>query len=203
MSSSIRNHTRYTEETFSGVRLEHAGVTSCEFQGCTFVDCSFRETIFRGCRFVNCRFADSDLSLVQVPNSAFVNVRFADTRLVGINWTEAHWSTARLWDPLRFERCNLSHATFIGLHLSGLKVLDCLAHDVDFREADLSKADFRGADLAESLFGNTNLTGADLSRARNYAISPARNSLAGAKFSLPEAMALLYNLDIVLTEDAG
>ncbi len=62
--------------------------------------------------------------------------------------------------------------------------------------ASLPGSDFSGTDLAGSLFNATDLSGADLSAARNYAISPAANRLKGAKFSLPEAMALLYCLDI-------
>jgi fluoroquinolone resistance protein len=73
--------------------------------------------------------------------------------------------------------------------------------DVDFREADLRQADFGGTDLSQSLFGNTDLAEADLSRARNYRIDPAHNSLRQARFSLPEAMSLLHSMDIVLVED--
>jgi len=51
------------------------------------------------------------------------------------------------------------------------------------------------------MFGNTNLTEADLSRACNYRIDPAQNVLGQAKFSLPEAMSLLYSMDIVLVEE--
>jgi uncharacterized protein YjbI with pentapeptide repeats len=73
--------------------------------------------------------------------------------------------------------------------------------NVDFREADLSGASFGATDLSESLFSSTDLSEADLSRARNYSIAPGRNVLTQARFSLPEAMALLYGLDIVLVED--
>jgi uncharacterized protein YjbI with pentapeptide repeats len=76
-----------------------------------------------------------------------------------------------------------------------------MAVNVDFREADLSKADFGGSDLSDSLFLNTTLVEADLSRARNYTIAPNANELRKAKFSLPEAMSLLYNLDIDMSSD--
>ena len=71
---------------------------------------------------------------------------------------------------------------------------------MDFREADLTNADFSGSDLGQSLFLNTNLSEADLSTARNYHIAPEHNVLKGARFSLPEAMSLLFNMDIVLVE---
>ena len=73
--------------------------------------------------------------------------------------------------------------------------------DVDFREADLSQADFAGTDLSDSLFLATDLTEADLSRACNYRIDPSQNAVKKAKFSLSEAMSLLYSLDIVLVEE--
>ena len=94
----------------------------------------------------------------------------------------------------------MSHSTFIGLELSGIEITECVATDVDFREANLSEADFRGTDLSESLFINTNLRQADLREARNYRIAPGENDLTRARFSLPEAMSLLYNLDIDLSE---
>jgi len=87
------------------------------------------------------------------------------------------------------------------LKLRRIQIQDCVAVDVDFREADLSQADFSGTDLSDSLFLVTDLTQADLSRARNYRIDPSQNVVKKAKFSLPEAMSLLYGLDIVLVEE--
>ena len=77
-------------------------------------------------------------------------------------------------------------------------MLDCSAVEVDFREADLSRADFSGTDLSNSLFSKTDLSGADFSQARNYHLDPGQNKLKGAKFSLPEAMSLLYAMEIDL-----
>ena len=94
----------------------------------------------------------------------------------------------------------INHGTFIGLELKAIQIKNCIAHEVDFREADLSKANFEGTDLSGSLFNNTNLTEADLGQARNYQIDPGMNILKQAKFSLPEAMGLLYSMDIVIEE---
>ena len=92
----------------------------------------------------------------------------------------------------------MSHATFIELKLRGIQIIDCIAIDVDFRQADLSTADFSGTDLSESMFGDTDLSGANMNKARNYQIDASQNVLKGARFSLPEAMSLLYSLDIIL-----
>ena len=193
--------TYYTDQVFKKVRLEQAHLTSNEFHDCAFAACSFVETIFQNCRFVNCVFQHCDLSLVQVPNCSFTATRFERSKVIGVNWTRAHWPATRLWDSICFSRCAISHSTFIGLNLQRVQIQDCVAVDVDFRDADLSQADFSGTDLSESLFLTTDLTGADLSRARNYRIDPSQNVVKKAKFSLPEAMSLLYGLDIILVEE--
>jgi len=197
----ICTETDYAGQTFKEIRLEQARLLSNEFHDCTFDRCSFVETTFRSCRFVNCVFMHCDLSLIQLPHCSFAAVRFESSKVIGVNWTRARWPLTRLWDPVCFSKCAISHSTFIGLNLKRIQIQDCVAVDVDFREADLSQADFAGTDLSDSLFLNTNLTKADLSRARNYQIDPSQNIVKGAKFSLPEAMSLLYNLDIALIEE--
>jgi fluoroquinolone resistance protein len=79
----------------------------------------------------------------------------------------------------------------------------CIAREVSFEEADLTKADCRGTDFSGSRFNHTNLTEADFTGALNYAISPSDNTLKKTRFSLPEAMSLLHALDIVLIDEFG
>jgi uncharacterized protein YjbI with pentapeptide repeats len=201
LDSSIDSQSDYTDRTFKEVRLDGEQLVSSEFYDCTFARCSFARSTFRACRFVNCTFQQCDLSLIQVADSAFSGTRFEDSKVVGVDWTQADWTAVGLGDPIGFSKCAISHSTFIGLSLKEIRIKECIATDVDFREADLTKADFADTDLSESLFGCTNLTEADLSSARNYHISPEQNVLKQAKFSLPEAMALLYSMDIVLIEE--
>lgn len=137
-----------------------------------------------------------------MPESIFSSTRFEDSKIIGINWAQADWPSPGLGKPLKLIRSVISHSTFIGLNLAGILVKDCIAVDVDFREADLSRADFTGTDLARSLFNDTNLTAADLSQARNYDINPVQNNLTSARFSLPEAMSLLYSMEIELIDQA-
>jgi fluoroquinolone resistance protein len=116
--------------------------------------------------------------------------------MIGVNWTVADWAATFLGEPMAFNRCDISHSTFIGLSIREIKIIDCKAFNVDFREADLSLADFSGTDLTESIFMNSNLSEATFLRARNYDINPGKNNLTQAKFSLPEAISLLYSLEI-------
>lgn len=190
-----------SDETFTGLRQDGVEIISAEFYDCRFVDCSFVAATFRVSHFVNCEFADCDLSLMELPGSRIRGSRFTRCKLAGVDWTRAHWSTMELEPSLEFDECSLNHSTFIGLNLPGLKMIDCIAREVDLRECALQEAVFDGTDLRAGLFGGTDLSRADLTGARNYSINVGRNKVEGTKFSLPEAMSLLYSMDIVLEEE--
>jgi uncharacterized protein YjbI with pentapeptide repeats len=203
VSIKIESNSRYDQEQFQGENLDRQQLSQVLFYECAFSDCSFVETTFAQCRFVGCDFQDCDLSLFNPVGSIFSGVSFSSSKLVGVDWTHAAWSETQIDTPLHFENCLLNHSTFYGLGLEQAKFSSCAARDVDFRECCLVRADFGGTALEKSLFSHTDLTGADLSRARNYAINPQVNILTGAKFSMPEALSLIYNLDIELVEDGG
>ncbi len=190
----------HEDRTFEGLALDGGEICAKEFAGCTFTSCSFLEARFMACRFVHCSFLRCDLSLCRIDDCSFTGVKFIDSRVIGVNWTEASWPALGLYDAIGFERCAISHSTFVGLGLRRVRIIDCAAHDVDFAEANLTEATFTGTDFQDSRFWHTDLTAADFTGATNYAIAPGLNVLRKARFSLPEAMALLYGLDIILTE---
>jgi uncharacterized protein YjbI with pentapeptide repeats len=199
--NTIIDGQEYYDQIFEKVSLEQGGKLSAAFTDCTFVQSSFEAAILNYCRLTNCIFKECNLSLVQINGSSFPGTRFEKSKLMGIDWTQGNWPTSSLSNLVGFFDCVISHGTFIGLTPQGIQIKNCIANEVDFREADLSGADFKGTDLARSIFGNTNLKEADLSQARNYEIDPGNNRLIGAKFSLPEAIALLYSMDIQLVEE--
>ncbi len=190
----------YEDQIFDGLEMAGEEVRAKEFAGCNFVGCSFLETAFVDCRFVDCEFVRCDLSLCRVEGCSFTSVKFIDSQAIGVNWTEASWPARGLFNAIGFERCALSHSTFIGLGLRRVEMVDCLAHNADFAEADLTQANCTGTDFEGGRFLHTDLTEADFTRATNYAIAPNLNVLHKTRFALPEAMSLLYGLDIILTE---
>ncbi len=190
----------YNGQEWKSLVLRSAQVRGRTFDSCTFVKCSFRETAFVECKFRGCTFRGCDLGMVNLKGSDFNAVRFENCQLIGVNWTETTWEKGWILKPADFERCALNHSSFLGLDLKRVSLVRCTAQNVDFAEANLNGCNCTGTDFLESRFLHTDLTEADFSGARNYAISPALNTLKKTKFSLPEAMALLYGLDIVLTE---
>jgi len=197
----LASHQDYSDLTFKDQKLDHQIFRAAVFYDCHFKRCSFASASLIDCRFVNCTFSDCDFSLAKLPGCQLSSVRFEKCKLIGIDWTEAIWSGISIGNPLVYKDCALNHSTFLGLELPGIQFIDCTVIGVDFREADLSQGDFSGSDLLDSLFQHTNLTGANLSKARNYTIAPAENTLKNARFAMPEALSLLYNLDIRLDEE--
>ena len=190
----------YVQEIFEQVTLGDEEVEAKEFDTCTFRNCSFSATLFRNCKLLNCTFEDCELNLVRVYQSSFAGVKFTRCKVIGINWTDAYWSKKGLLNSLKFTECALNHSTFMGLNLKKMQLVSCLARDVDFTEADLTDADFSRTDFSQSRFNNTNLTRADFRSATNYTISAQFNTVKDARFSLPEAMSLLYGLNIRLDD---
>ena len=188
------------ERSFSGLDLHGQELRFKEFYGCVFFKCSFLETTLRSCRFVDCEFRECNLALCRVQDCSFSNTRFQDSQVIGVDWIEASWPKHGFLRTVDFTRCALNHSTFIGLSLRGIELTNCVARDVDFTGADLSQADLTHTDFSQSRFLHTDLTEADLTGATNYSIAPNRNVLKKAKFSLPEAVSLLYGLDIILTD---
>ena len=195
----LTSETEFNGQTFKGLTALDQELIRTSFEQCVFVNCTFREVIFQACEFHDCRFEQCELSLARVPDSLFINTSFHDCQLIGLNWSEARWGR-RFLKPFDFVNCVLNYATFLGVNLKEVALTDCIAREVDFSEANLTEADCRDTDFNGSRFQRTDLTQADFTGATNYTIAAGQNTLKGTKFSLPEAMALLYSLDIVLTE---
>ncbi len=199
--NTIISGQEYHNQKFEKVNLKQGEVITGRFADCRFINCTFTSVVLRNCRFKNCMFQNCDLSLAKISGSSFPMTRFEKSKLIGINWTQGNWSNLGFEKPKSFSECVLNHGTFIGIDLSGVEMKDCIAVDVDFRETNLSKVMFGKTDLSKSVFGNTNLSEADLRCARNYDIDLSQNNVKRTKFTMPEAFALLYSMDIELEEN--
>jgi len=192
--------TEYSNVTFTKVKLEAGRVVGKEFDSCIFSHCALRETVFRDCKFIDCTFQACDLSLVRFEDTSFSETTFEKSKVIGVNWTLAAWSKFQVDSPISFTECVIDYSAFIGLTLRKIIIKKCNAQEVEFSDADLTAADFKGTDLSKSRFNQTNLTRANFEGATNYSINITNNKVAKAKFSLPEALSLLYGLDIVLVD---
>lgn len=178
-----------------GANLAGCSLYQCTFERCTFTECTFERAIIQECVFKHC-----DLSLAKLKGVSFTQTRFEQCKLLGLNWADTTWSRKGLHQRAAFHACTLDYATFSGLPLRKLQLTSCSLRDADFSNADLSGADCSDSDFAGARFIQSNLSGANFAGARNYVIDPRQVNLKDTRFSMPEAVALLEALGIVLVD---
>lgn len=190
-------------ELFKGVASTHDELVGLHFEACRFERCDFSETIFRECVFSECIFEECNLAMAKIPESRFEQCDFVDSKMIGVNWTEAHWRKnspkKKVAFPISFLRCTLDYSIFISMNLTKARFVDCSLREVGFEDTDMECVSFGTSDLSGALFSNTRLDGSDLSLARNYTIDVCRNSIKKTRFAMPEAISLLYALEIELS----
>ncbi|WP_101689381.1 pentapeptide repeat-containing protein [Dysgonomonas massiliensis] len=200
-SEKIREYenVQFTNESLSELEIANVYFDDCRFEGC-----DFSYTVFVDCTFVNCVFRNCNMLLVKIPNTNFNEVAFENCDMIGVDWTVARWfrSSKRTKQnfPITFRSSRLNNSIFIGLDLTNVLFDDCIIKEAFFKDASMENAVFGKCDLDGAIFNNTYLRGADFSSARNYTIDIRQNNISRAKFSLPEAMSLIYSLDIELQD---
>ncbi len=197
---SLTSASQYVEEHFTKLDITDSQIDNTEFEECEFSDCDLSHSVFKGCKFINCRFTRCNLSLIKIPQSRFAETTFRECKMVGIDWTRAQWSSYQFHPELKFYQCILNDSSFLGLNLHEVVMEECKAHDVDLRETQLNNAHLTYCDFTHSLFGRTNLSGADLSESVNFNIDVLDNNLSNATFSRYEALNLLESLGINLVD---
>lgn len=185
--------TDMADESFFGIKQTKQELVSLHFTNCTFTNCDFSESTFMGCRFEDCFFRHCNLSNIHIYGSEFLQCKFENSKMLGINWNEKKDSLAF---SVQFFQTILDYCSFAMLDLRHCSFKDCSMLEVDYSGANLQKIAFSRCNLSRSVFAHTDLTGADLRSATNYAIDPTNNKIKKARFSLPEAVNLLKTFGI-------
>lgn len=167
--------------------------TGAEFIECHFTAIDFTEVNFSRQKFIDCEFTKCNFNNASVKNTILRSPKFNHSKLMGINWTEA----ATFASP-SFNECLLDYGVFQKLNLKNASFVNCKLLEADFYEADCLKASFIGSVLSGTTFNKANLSEADFRGATQYNINPLETRIKKAKFSMPEAMALLDSLNIIL-----
>ena len=196
----IQDNQQYYDQLFTGLSLSETTQASIEFEQCDFNGCDFSATTFSHCKFINCCFTQCNLSLLKSNYSQFLEVRFIDCKMIGIDWTKAHWPKFTVNPELSFTRCILNDSSFFGLTLHELILEECKVQEVDFRSGVFVNSSMTSSDFHNSLFMRTNLQKVDFTDSANFNINVNENNLTKAKFSRYEALSLLESLGIELVD---
>ena len=165
-----------------------------DYENCTFEDCQFQEGFLDNQLFVESQFVNCNMTNTNITNTQFNSVVFTDCKLIGVRFETCN---PQLF-AMRFERSNLSLASFYEMDIGKTLFQDCRLHQVDFAQADLTGCKFPGCDFENAIFESTILHGADLSEAHNFNIDPTQNNIKKARFSQKGLIGLLKKYDIVV-----
>jgi len=183
----------YYQQTFSKLSLAGEIINVKTYEECVFENCRLIDSTFDKTRFLNCRFNGCVVSAVKLIGCRVIQPVFQKSKVIGIDWTRV----TLLKEP-EFNTCQIDYSNFRMLKIPKTKIINCEAKECEFAETDFTGAVFTGTNFEKSKFFKTNLSGADLRGAKNYNIDIANNIIKKAKFSYPEAISLLSNLDIII-----
>jgi len=181
----------YFQEKVAKLNLEKITLKNKEFEDCQFVNCTFISTIFTNCKFINCQFKQTTLSAISLTNCSFLQTEFVDSKAMAIDWTKT-----KSLNQINFKDTNLGYSNFSGLNLSKIKMINCVAEEVDFSQTNLSESNLSKTNFIKARFFKNDLTGANFKKAKNYQINPRGTKLKDAHFSFPEIVGLLTPLKI-------
>lgn len=190
-------------ETFSGLRLEGAEVSGTLFEDCLFTDCRVQGLALRGCRFTGCHFEGCRVGGLQLDNVQAMGNSFEDCALLGLDWSALVDPRKQDLGFLPFDslaRCTLHHCVFFHLDLRKFSFAGCDLAGSFFEDCKLSGADFSDCLLRDAAFSHNDLSGADFRSATEYSFSIEGNQMKDARFSMPEAINLLYGLGLRIEE---
>jgi len=175
-----------------------SNIDDIDFEGRSFLECRFENIDFTevklsSLRFLECSFNKCNLSNSSLTNTTFRDVSFNECKLIGLNWSSCHSVS-----QLEIKESILDYGVFQNMVLKNAIFSKCSIKEADFSQSQLNDSSFSDSDLMRSHFIGSNLSGCDFRGAINYVIDIESCKLKKAKFSSPEVLGLLSNLDILI-----
>ena len=177
-------------------KVESTASYSDEYNNCTFKNCDFSNVNFDFAELIDCLFLSCNLTMAKLGNTTLSRVKFDSCKLLGVDFSKC----SKFLFSISFENSMLNYSLFSRNDLKNTLFNNCKLNEVSFIETNLTSAKFLNCDLEKAIFDRTNLEKADFSTSQNYTINPELNKLKKTKFSMPDVIGLLHNLDIIITE---
>lgn len=180
------------EQIFTKVDYTEQALSVAEYEACTFLDCDFSYSDLANIVFSNCRFVACNLSMVRLSNTVLRDVAFKECKLLGIDFEACNPFGLKM----NIENCILNHCLFLKTKIRKTIFKDCLLHEVDFTESDLTSVVFENCDLTRATFDRAILEKTDFRTAYGFIIDPELNRVRKALFSIENISGLLTKYDI-------
>lgn len=186
----------YEYRNFENIKMENERIEDYEFYDCSFRNCTFGECMLKRCSFIECKFYNCSIISLQAEFSQIKYTEFEKCNLIGISW-HALLPAGNIAEPIsRLKECILKYASFIDMNFRKFNFSFNTIQDSAFDECNLMESSFKGCRLEATQFSRCDIRKADFREATGYQISITTNKMKEAKFSFPEVIGLLGELNI-------
>lgn len=186
----------YENKNFANLKMDHERIEGYEFYNCTFQNCSFEECVLAHCSFIECRFINCKIVSTIVEFSQVKYAEFEKCNLIGVNWHDL-LPVGSIADSItKLKECILKYNSFIHMNFRKFNFSLNTIQDSAFEECNLVESVFKECRLESTQFSRCDMRKADFREATGYQISITTNKLKEARFSFPEVINLLSELDI-------
>jgi uncharacterized protein YjbI with pentapeptide repeats len=131
---------------------------------------------------------------MKLNGTSLLGVDFVQCKIMGVSFIKS--SSFGL--DVRFTESVISNCNFSGMKMKKSIFRQCEISDTDFIDSDLTGSDFSGSTFSGAVFNHTNLSKTDFTEARGYLIHPLNNVIKKAIFSMPDAVSLIEQLDVII-----
>ena len=178
----------FCEETFFDCDL-----SDCTFLDCTFENCKLDHTVLTECQFIRCTVTGLKMTMSRAKFTDFQNCT-----LNNIDWMSLQ-GDGTFADPIEsLKNCRLKYNTFTEMNFTKFKFAGNEIRRSMFAKCNLASADFERCDLTDTEFFQCDMRKANFKDASGYRVDIFGSKLKDAKFTLPEAVNLLNDLQIKL-----
>ncbi len=190
--------TLYENHKFENLKVIGQTLSDYKFIECEFNNCYFEECTLENCTFINCKFNKTNIITLKSKNSESKYSEFQGCNLIGINWNNL-LPKGMVAEPIRsIKESLLKYNYFIEMKMqkfdfSKNNILESL-----FENCDLRESSFKECNLSGTQFGKCNIEKVDFRDTSEYQIDLFTNKMKKAKFSFPEVVSLLSELDIII-----
>ncbi|WP_411335179.1 pentapeptide repeat-containing protein [Ruminococcus gauvreauii] len=192
------NSERYENRVFKDLKITEKTVEGCEFMECTFDSCTFEDCKIIRNKFIDCQFNSCTVISPRSKYSEMRHSEFTNCNLIGIHWAE-FFPVGQIFEPIRrMNNCYLKYNTFIHMNFRKFDFSKNQMENSMFEECNLMECKFRNCRLTATQILKCDIRKADFRDAGGYQIDITTNQLKGAKFSFPEVINLLSQLEITI-----
>ena len=184
----------FFDKSFTQAEIDNLFLSGNEFENCLFDGCILSSVSFEKTIFIDCTFSQCDLNNVSLKSAALKGVTFNTCKLNGIHFEFC----PSFMLEMKFVTCQMHYTSFFGMNLENIHFKDCDLKESDFTGITAINAVFEGCDFLDCSFDQSNLQGADFSKAINYHINPLKNQIKKAKFSTSGLIGLVSDFGIVI-----